>query len=455
MLSMFFRQILHDDLGCASYIIAARGEAVVVDPKWEIGEYLDAAEEAGAMICHVLETHFHADHVSGRRRLADATGAVSLVPVDPQRPDAGGLRDGDVLEVGGLRLCVIAAPGHRPEHLAYLVCDRGSDRVPSLLLSGDSLLVGELARPDLAVETVEGARALWGTVRRLVALGDAVEVWPGHVGGSLCGSGTLSEQTSSTIGNELRTNPLLSVQGVDAFVEAITRCVPARPPRVQRVVALNLKGAREPGPLRELDPAGLAHFVSGGGVTVLDVRSPEVFDEGHLAGALNLPVGRRGVGIRAGWATGAEESIVIVSATVDAGMRVGSLLYAAGVCDLAGVSVADPDGWVAAGLDVGSAGALAPEVVVPRLSARELQLVDVRDMREWRAGHVCGSLHLPLVELGDGREAVLESGTRWPSRARRGPARRSPRASCAGGAIATSRVSGAESGIWPATASRS
>jgi len=127
---MFFRQILHEDLGCASYIIAARGEAVVVDPKWEIGEYLHAAEEADAKICHVLETHFHADHVSGRRRLSDATGAVSHVPVDPQRPDAGGLRDGDVLVVGCLHVCVIAAPGHRPEHLAYLVCDRGSDRVP-------------------------------------------------------------------------------------------------------------------------------------------------------------------------------------------------------------------------------------------------------------------------------------------------------------------------------------
>ena len=402
---MFFRQILHEDLGCASYIIAARREAVVVDPKWEIEEYLHAAEEADAKICHVLETHFHADHVSGRRRLADATGAVSHVPVDPQRPGASGLRDGDVLEVGGLQLCVIAAPGHRPEHLAYLV----SDRVPSLLLSGDSLLVGDLARPDLAVETVKGARALWGTVRRLVALGDPVEVWPGHVGGSLCGSGTLSEQTSSTIGNELRTNPLLSAQGVDAFVEAITRRVPARPPRVQRVVALNLKGAREPGPLRELDADGFAHFVFGGGVTVLDVRSPDVFDEGHLAGALNLAVGRRGVGTRAGWATGAEDLIVIVSATLDGGMRVGSLLYAAGVCNLAGVSVADPDGWVAAGLEVRSAGALAPEVVVPLLCARELQLVDVRDLREWRAGHVCGSLHLPLVELGDGREAVLPS----------------------------------------------
>lgn len=403
---MFFRQILHEDLGCASYVIAARGEAAVVDPKWEIGEYLQAADEAGARIRHVLETHFHADHVSGRQRLAVATGAVSHLPVDPERPGATGLRDGEVLRVGGLEVRVIAAPGHRPEHLAYLVSDREGVDVPSLLLSGDSVLVGELARPDLAVEAVEGARALWGTVRRLVALGDRVQLWPGHVGGSLCGGGTLSEKTFSTIGNELRTNPLLSLQDADAFIEELTRGVPARPPRVERVVALNRRGAREPGPVRELDAGGLAHFVSCG-VCVLDVRSPEVFDEGHLAGAVNLPAGGQGVGTRAGWATGLEEAIVIVSATLETGMRVASLLYAAGVWNLEGVSVADPAGWAASGLDVRGAAALAPEELAPRLSTRELQLIDVRDLYEWRAGHVVGSLHLPLSELGDGRDAMV------------------------------------------------
>jgi hydroxyacylglutathione hydrolase len=405
-MSMFFRQILHEDLGCASYVIASRGEAAVVDPKWEIGEYLQAAEDAGAKIRHVLETHLHADHVSGRPRLAAATGAASHLPVDPERPGARGLRDAEVLRVGGLDVRVIAAPGHRPEHLAYLVSDRENGGVPSMLLSGDSVLVGALARPDLAVDAVEGARALWGTVRRLVALGDRVQLWPGHVGASLCGGATLSEQTDSTIGHELRTNPMLSLQDADAFVEELTRAVPARPPRVERVVALNRRGAREPGPVRELDPAGLAQFVSFD-VCVLDVRPPELFDQGHLAGAVNLPADGQGVGTRAGWATEPEEPIVIVSTTLETGKRVANLLYSAGVWNLAGVSVADPAGWAAASLDVRGAGALAPEELAPRLSAHELQLIDVRDLYEWRAGHVVGSLHLPLSELGDGRDAVL------------------------------------------------
>src|SRR5213082_3404993 len=145
---MYFRQILHPDLGCASYLIADRGVAAVVDPKWQIDDYLAAALDAGAEIRHVLETHTHADHVSGRRRLAGATAAAVHVPADPADPAAPGLRAGDVVGVGSLELLAIASPGHRPEHLAYLV---RSDGRASMLLSGDSLLVGDVARPDLAV----------------------------------------------------------------------------------------------------------------------------------------------------------------------------------------------------------------------------------------------------------------------------------------------------------------
>jgi len=406
---MFLRQILHDDLGCASYLIASDGEAAVVDPKWEIGAYLQAAAEVDAEIRHVLETHFHADHVSGRRRLVGATGAVPHVPADPQRRRAGGLRDGDTVSVGAVTLMVLATPGHRPEHLAYLATEPDRPGARAALLSGDSLLIGELARPDLAVEAEDGARALWATVRRLTALDDSVEVWPGHVGGSLCGSGALCERTSSTIGEERSTNPWLSVRDVDAFVQELTRGVPARPPRVERVVALNLRGAGAVGPVRELDPNGFATFVAAG-ACVLDVRSPDVFDLGHVAGAVNLPAGGQGLGTRAGWALAPGESAVIVSQTLEDGRDTVSLLYAAGV-DSVGVSVADPDGWAVGGLPVERAHAFAPRELVPLLEADDVQLVDVRDRVEWKQGHVAGSLHLPLHELRD-RSAVVLSDRR-------------------------------------------
>ena len=403
---MFFRQILHEDLGCASYLIASDGEAIVIDPKWGIAEYLATADEAGARIRYVLETHFHADHVSGRRRLSLATGALERVPRDPGRPGAGGLRDGDLINIGDVEVRVIAAPGHRPEHLAFLVGERNAAGEPARLVSGDSLLVGGLARPDLAIDATEGARALWGSIRRIVQLGERVEVWPGHVGGSLCGNAALSERTSTTIGDELQTNPLLSTADVEGFVESLTSGIPGRPPRVERVVSLNVDGAPEPGPLGELDASCLARIV--GHVCVVDARTEELFDGGHIVGSINVPAMGRMVGTRVGWATTEDEPIVIVADTRDEATRVADLLHSAGVWNLLGISVADPAEWIDADIWVRRATAALPERVAEGLASGEHQLVDVRDAAEWSEDHVDGSINLPLSVLGDGRNVELD-----------------------------------------------
>jgi hydroxyacylglutathione hydrolase len=408
---MFFRQILHEDLGCASYVIAADGDAVVVDPKWEIDDYLTAAADADSTIRFVIETHFHADHVSGRRRLADATGAVALVPSDPARPAAGGLHDADVLTVGSVQLRALAAPGHRPEHLAYLVTD-ARDPASSSLLSGDSVLIGDLARPDLAVDSAEGAHALWGTVRRLVALGEHVELWPGHVGGSLCGSGSLTDRRSSSIGEELRANRLLSCTDAEAFVNELTNATPARPPRVSQVVTMNVQGAATRGPLRELDASGFAQFMTWG-ASVIDIRSEESFEQGHLPGSLNLPAACQSTGTRAGWATSPDEAIVIAAPDLATGRRAATCLYSAGLWNLVGLTVVDLPDWMDAGLAITSAPALTPDELVPRLACGEFALLDVRDRREWDQGHLDQSVHMPLSELGDGCALEARVDSSW------------------------------------------
>jgi hydroxyacylglutathione hydrolase len=406
---VFFRQILHSDLGCASYVLADQGEAAVVDPKWEIGEYLSVAEQAGAAILHVLETHHHADHVSGRRRLAAATGARLHVPADPDRPDRDALRDGDRLYVGRVEIRALASPGHRPEHLSYLVTDGArAAGEPCLLLSGDSLLVGDVARPDLAVAREDGARALWRSLLEFEALGDHVELWPAHVGGSLCGSRSLSAKTSSTIGYERLANPLFCAGDETAFVAELTRSIPPRPPSVDRVVALNRNGA-EPVSTPELGQAELVGAFAGG-ACILDARPPDVFDAGHIAGALNLDAAGRNLGTRAGWAAGVEVPIIVVSTTIESANDVASRLYAAGLWNIAGVTAADPAGWSAAGLEVRTAAAVSAESAAPRLRTGEMRLLDVRDRDEWQTGHIAGSWHLPLSELGDGRTFALADG---------------------------------------------
>src|SRR5918911_2936409 len=235
---MFFRQVLHEDLGCASYVVADGGEAAVVDPKWEIDEYLDLAREHDLRIRHVLETHNHADHLSGHGRLAAATGATLYISREAGAEyDHEPLEEGTTIEVGDARVVAVRTPGHRPEHLAFLAEDRGRDESPWLVLTGDSLFVGDVARPDLAVEPEDGARDLHRSLRKLLEQEDFLEVWPAHVGGSLCGGAGMSEKPGSTLGFERRFNELLRIDE-DELVRELTASPQPQPPNFERIVEL-------------------------------------------------------------------------------------------------------------------------------------------------------------------------------------------------------------------------
>src|SRR5215213_2676026 len=239
---MIFRQITHDDLGCASYLIGDEDAhlAAVVDPKLEITEYLALARYMGVRIEHVLETHNHADHVSGHGRLAAATGArIHIHRVAEAGYEHEPFEDGWELALGAVVVRAVHTPGHRPEHTAFLLIDTARGEEPWAVLTGDSLFVGDIARPDLAVEKAEGARDIFGSLRALLELGDDVEVWPGHLGGSLCGGPGMDLKVSSTIGFERRHNELLSVPEADEFVERTTVGLRPQPPNFQAIVAAN------------------------------------------------------------------------------------------------------------------------------------------------------------------------------------------------------------------------
>jgi hydroxyacylglutathione hydrolase len=398
---VIFQQVLYRDLGCASYLLGDGGEAIVVDPRWDIDVYLELAAAEHLTITHVIDTHEHADHVSGRARLLAATGARAHRPRRPGAvPAADTIAAGDRLQVGALRLTALSAPGHRPEHLAFTVADTTRSDEPWLVLTGDSLLVGDVARPDLAYEPAEGATALCETLTELVALGDGVEVWPGHVGGSLCGGAGLSHKTSSTIGYERRHNPPLALQGPQ-FVERVCGSLPCRPPSVDRIVEINRAvGSRVPAEPPVLDTATLADHVAAG-VTVLDSRHPDAFDAGHLAGAVDLPLASAGLGTRAGWALDPAGALVVVAADPAAVRETVSRLQAVGFWNLVGGVVADPAAWRAAGLTVQCSGAWDVDRLAADLRAGDVALIDVRERDEWLAGHVDGSTHLPLARLAD------------------------------------------------------
>jgi hydroxyacylglutathione hydrolase len=389
---MIFRQVINEDLGCASYLLGDGGEAVVVDPRLDIDVYLEAAAEEGVRITAVLDTHIHADHVSGRERLAAATGARSFRP-----GESGSLVPGTVVVAGSLRLTAVAAPGHRPEHIAILAGDTSRGSEPWFVLTGDSLLVGDLARPDLAVDAEVGARDLHRTVARIAELGDGVEVWPGHVGGSLCGGAGLSGKTSSTVGYERRHNPLLGA-GAQEFVERLIESLPPKPPNGGRIVELNQSGsASSPAPAPVLGPEDLALAVARG-AQVLDGRGPEDFDRGHLVGAIWLPPGNA-QGTRAGWVVDPDDELVIVAVDLDEAGRIAAAMHAVGLWNVVGLTATGSDDWAAADLPVRRGDRWDLDALAAGLRAADVALIDVRDQSEWEDGHVPGSVTLPLHRL--------------------------------------------------------
>jgi hydroxyacylglutathione hydrolase len=408
---MFFRQVLHEDLGCASYVVADEGEAAVIDPKWEIEDYLDLAREHGFRIRHILETHNHADHVSGKGRLAKATGAPIYVPVKADVAfDHVSLDDGDAVVVGQITITALATPGHRPEHTAYLIADASRGEESWLVVTGDSLFVGDLARPDLAVEPEEGARELHTSMRRLLELDDFAEVWPGHIGGSLCGGAGMSEKPGTTIGFERRFNKLLKLGDEDAFVRELTEHLAPQPPNFKRIVELN-RGPllTETSALEFLAPARVKELM-GAGATLLDGRAPREFDGVHVPRSINVTMARSAVGTRAAWIVDPETEVVVMAGTDDEAKRMGRLLEAVGFRSLSGVLAGGVAVWQEEGLETASTPAIDVHELAERIRRDDVSLLDVREDDEWEEGHVQGSVHIPYHDLRDGLPGTVANG---------------------------------------------
>jgi rhodanese-related sulfurtransferase/glyoxylase-like metal-dependent hydrolase (beta-lactamase superfamily II) len=400
---MLFRQIIHEDLGCASYLVADResGVAVVVDPQWDVEPYRRLARLHGVRIEHVLETHNHADHVSGHGRLARTTGATihihELAGAEyPHEPFA----DGWVLESGDMTIEALHTPGHRPEHTSFLLCDAGRGGAPWAVLGGDSLFIGDVARPDLAVEPREGAADIFRSLHgRLLALEDQVEIWPGHLGGSLCGGSAIDLKTSSTIGFERRHNPALATSEEADFVAEAVASLGDRPPNVEQIVDLNR------GPLVEdfgtpapLTPHEVEEAVAAGAV-VIDGRTNEEFDEAHIAGALSTSAYDTGFATKVSRVAPRGEEIIVVAASDGDERQAAELLAAVGL-RVRGFLAGGMTAWRTEERAVQKIELIDPDELAKRVGAPEPPLIlDVRNASEYAGEHIPGSLHIPYGDL--------------------------------------------------------
>jgi glyoxylase-like metal-dependent hydrolase (beta-lactamase superfamily II)/rhodanese-related sulfurtransferase len=402
--AMIFRQITHDDLGCASYLVGDddAGVAAVVDPRFEIGDYLELARYMGTAIEHILETHNHADHVSGHGRLAAATGATIHIHRDaqaeyPHEP----FDDGWELELGSVRIRAIHTPGHRPEHTAFALIDTRRGGEPWAVLTGDSLFVGDIARPDLAVDKEDGAHAIFHSLHeRLLSLPADTEVWPAHLGGSLCGGPAMDMKVSSTIGFERRHNELLGVEDEESFVEQAISSLGPQPPNFKAIVELNrgplVTAGVEIGPLtpRQVEEKRRQ------GALLVDVRTDLQFDEAHIEESVSNSALRAGFGTKLAWIADRDQPIVLIGRDDEDSHRAALLAVAVGIRKLGGYLHGGMTVWRAEKRPVKRIERLSIDALHERSQADpDLQILDVRERSEWDAGHIPGSVFVPYHDI--------------------------------------------------------
>lgn len=401
---MIFRQILHEDLRCASYLIGDEqaGIAAVVDPQFDVDAYLELARYLNVRIAHILETHNHADHVSGHGRLVAATGAtIHIHRLAEPDYDHEPFDDGWELALGRLRVRALHTPGHRPEHTAFALIDTARADEPWAVLTGDTLFVGDIARPDLAIERVEGARGIFRSLRDvLLRLPATCEVWPGHLGGSLCGSASTDPKGSSTIGFELAHNPALSITDEERFVaERVSNLAP-RPPNFLDIVALNRGPLVVDAPVSPpLEPRQVAAQIAAGAL-VVDVRDAAEFDDRHVPDTVCIPVGRPGFGTRLAWLAGVDRDVAFIGRGDDDGRRAVELAAAVGVRRIVGHLRDGFKSWVRDGRPTRQIARMPMDALTARVDAdASVQLLDVREDDEWERARIPGSVHAIWREI--------------------------------------------------------
>ena len=397
---MYFEQFYLGCLAHASYVLASQGEAVVVDPQRDVDIYLKAAEEHGVKIRHVFETHLHADFVSGHKELAARTGAKIYVGAR-----AGAtfphidVQDGFELQVGKARLRVLDTPGHTLESICLVITDEEKSPKPWAVLTGDTLFLGDVGRPDLSKTHTpsELAGLLYDSLHhKLLTLADEVLVYPAHGAGSLCGRNMRAER-SSTIGTERLTNYALQIKGREEFIRQLTTHLPARPDYFLQDAEINREGASALADLPELPPLSAAELKSmlDEGVVALDVRPGDQFAQGHVPGSINIALSGQ-FATWAGTVLGLSARPVLIADSPEQLSEARLRLARVGIEDAPGYLNGGVPAWKKAGFALAELPQIAVQTLRDRLQARTSQVLDVRREPEWQAGHIEGALWWPL-----------------------------------------------------------
>ncbi len=405
---MYFKQIRVQGLGCNSYVIGCpgAGQAIVVDPKRDIQDYMDISRDEGMKITHIIETHVHADHVSGNQELQSLTGAEIYysehAPVAfPHQP----LQEGDVIEFGMVKVEVIYTPGHTPNSISLLITDKARSEQPWMILTGDLMFVGSIGRPDLAGEEImdEQIRNLYDSLyNKLNKLPDYLELYPAHGEGSLCGKG-LSAKPSSTLGFEREAQSILQLSSFEEFHSQIAGAAPMRPKSFSRIIETNIQGAPllERCPLeRRLNPDRFDQ-IRKQGATIIDTRDTASFGGFHVPGSINIGFEKQ----MANWIGMVIEptaNLLLVVDTQEKYTLMTRELHRIGYDNIYGYLAGGMSAWITHGMPIDSLSPISAQDLKQQIEENDFgHLLDVRTMEEREQGYVPNTSHVPMTDILD------------------------------------------------------
>ena len=407
---MYFKQIVVPGMGCLSYVIGcpAGKVAAVVDPKRDVQDYLEISRNEGMKITHIIETHVHADHVSGNLELQSYTGAdIYFYENAPVTFPHKTLKEGDTIELGVAKLDVLYTPGHTPNSLSLLLTDTSRSQEPWLIITGDLLFVGDIGRPDLAGSEIleEQVRNLYDSLyTKLGMLPGRVEIYPAHGQGSLCGRG-MSFKTSSTLGYERHTNPILGLDSFERFRESHMHDFPERPKSFSHIISTNMNGAPllERCPIqRALTPQQFRDAMSNGAVAV-DTRDTAAFGGVHVPGSINIGFEKQTANW-VGMVIEPDSDLVLVVTDEEGYDAMCTELHRIGYDNILGYLDGGIGAWQLGGFPINRLSQISPRELKGKLEAKDFQhVLDVRTKAEWNDGHVTEARHVPLTQiLSDG-----------------------------------------------------
>lgn len=398
---MEFKQIYTPGLAHCSYVVGGRNACIVVDPARDVAQYIAAAESFKLPIRGIIETHLHADFVSGHVELRELTGATIYITEEAKAGfEHHAVKDEEEIVIDTLLIKMLKTPGHTPDCSVFLVSDLERGREPALAFTGDTLLVGDAGRPDLFPDIKEElASKLYNSLRRIEQLSDNIELYPAHGAGSLCGK-ALSSKLSSTIGTEKIHNAAMKVHPERAFVQSFLAEMPEAPDHFTRCSEINRRGAPAVSKLNKVAPCAPEEFLKlcESGHLVVDTRDQLPFASAHVPGAYGLSLAGN-FATFAGWVLPPDKPLLLVTANTGDIPAALKGLYSVGLDNVVGFLDGGMAAWAAAGYKTAHFESISIEELHERHERGELFLVDTRLRSEWDAGYIAGSIHVPAPDV--------------------------------------------------------